>query len=826
MKFFRIASIKTKQTLIIMVTSAAALLLACVSFAVFDFVTFRRDMVGDLSTHAQIIGNNSTAALDFNDLKGVEETLAALAADSYIRVAVVYTRDGAVFAVYQRANEPGRFVPPALQPPGFKFTPDGLQMFRPIERKGDRVGTVFVESDLRPLYARMDEYVLISLAVLGVAGLVAYLLSNRLQRLVSLPILSLVETARSVARSQNYSLRAVRQSEDELGTLVDSFNEMLQQLQQRDAQLQKAKDQLEVHVEERTAELQKRTEELHREVLQHKRTEEALAASERLMVSLVETLPQNVLRKDLAGRFTFVNNVFCRMLGRTKEQILGKTDFDLFPAELAAKYRCDDEEVMASGRSLEIEEEHRAAPGQTVYVQVIKTPLYDAARKPLGLQVIFWDVTSRRRAEQALRAQEERTRLIIDQAFDSVVTTDVEGRVIGWNRQAHATFGWSCSEIMGRQLTAALVPAHNRAEREADFKEFCRTGVWRLQNQLYESTALHRDGHEIPVEISSTVISVGHARILNVFLRDISARKKAEAQLQAAQKELVDISRQAGMAEVATSVLHNVGNVLNSINVTTTLLDERVKKSRASDLNRLVDLLGEHSLDLAAFITQDPRGRRVPEFLRQLAERLGSEQGLVLAELASLRKNVEHVKDIVAMQQSYAKISGVIETVEVTQLLEDTLRMNAGALVRHDVQVVRQYNPVPPITTDKHKVLQILVNLVRNAKYACDESGRAEKQLTVGTVVCGIDHVRIFVRDNGVGIPAENLTRIFNHGFTTRKEGHGFGLHSGALAAKELGGTLTAHSEGPGRGATFTLQLPVQRPAPSVASSEIVASKL
>jgi signal transduction histidine kinase len=296
--------------------------------------------------------------------------------------------------------------------------------------------------------------------------------------------------------------------------------------------------------------------------------------------------------------------------------------------------------------------------------------------------------------------------------------------------------------------------------------------------------------------------------------QNITSIKEAELKLEALHKQLVDASHQAGMAEVATSVLHNVGNVLNSINVTATLLDERVRKSRASDLNRLVKLLSEHNTDLATFFTADPRAQKVPEFLSQLAARLASEQALVLGELASLRKNVEHVKDIVAMQQSYAKISGLIEGVEVTDLVEDTLRMNAGAFVRHDVKVVREYTPVGPIQTDKHKVLQILINLVRNAKYACDEADRDDKQVTV-RVESDNKCARISVTDNGVGIPSENLTRIFNHGFTTRKDGHGFGLHSGALAAKELGGSLTVRSEGPGKGATFTLELPRQGPSTS-----------
>jgi signal transduction histidine kinase len=136
--------------------------------------------------------------------------------------------------------------------------------------------------------------------------------------------------------------------------------------------------------------------------------------------------------------------------------------------------------------------------------------------------------------------------------------------------------------------------------------------------------------------------------------------------------------------------------------------------------------------------------------------------------------------------------------------------MNAGALARHQLQLMRDYAAdVPEILVEKHKVLQILVNLIRNAKYACEESDTPDKLLTV-RIINGDNRVRITVEDNGVGIPPENLARIFSHGFTTRKNGHGFGLHSGALAAQELGGCLTALSEGPGRGATFTLELPAQ----------------
>jgi signal transduction histidine kinase len=152
------------------------------------------------------------------------------------------------------------------------------------------------------------------------------------------------------------------------------------------------------------------------------------------------------------------------------------------------------------------------------------------------------------------------------------------------------------------------------------------------------------------------------------------------------------------------------------------------------------------------------------------------------------------------------------------------LRLNAGAMERHQVQVIREYFDVPPILVDKHKVLQILVNLIRNAKYALDDRGHSDKRMVLQIGQNGNNMVKISVIDNGVGIAPENLTRIFEHGFTTRKEGHGFGLHNGALAARELGGALIAHSDGTGKGATFTLELP-RRPREKDQSAELVTKR-
>ena len=291
--------------------------------------------------------------------------------------------------------------------------------------------------------------------------------------------------------------------------------------------------------------------------------------------------------------------------------------------------------------------------------------------------------------------------------------------------------------------------------------------------------------------------------------REIAERARVEQEVDKLHKQVLQATRQAGMAEVATGVLHNVGNVLNSVNISTALLNEQLEKSRASNVSRIAQLLHSRAGDLGEFLTTDPKGRALPDYLAELGQRLEADRLKMHAELRSLAANIEHIKEIVAMQQNYAKVSGETESLPVTDLVEDSLRMNAAAFVRHGVTLRRDFAPVPFVSVDKHKVLQILTNLLRNAKYAVDEITQAKKLITVRTRVESGGFVAIIVADNGVGIPAENLTRIFAYGFTTRKEGHGFGLHSGALAAKEMGGALTVTSEGPGRGATFTLTVPI-----------------
>jgi len=268
------------------------------------------------------------------------------------------------------------------------------------------------------------------------------------------------------------------------------------------------------------------------------------------------------------------------------------------------------------------------------------------------------------------------------------------------------------------------------------------------------------------------------------------------------------------MAEVATGVLHNVGNVLNSVSVSATLVAEQLRRSKVTNLCRATAILRDKNGQLADYLTTDPKGKLLPQYLVTVADQLAGEQSKLIEQMSSVGQHIEHIKEIVAMQQSYAKVSGVYETLPVAALVDDALHMNAAAFDRHGIDLVRDFaDDLPPVCVDRHKVLQILVNLLRNAKYAMGHQTDRARRLVVRVGMASSGRVKISIIDNGIGIEPEHLTRIFNHGFTTKKDGHGFGLHSGANAAKEMGGTLTAHSEGRGQGATFVLELPTNAAA-------------
>jgi PAS domain S-box-containing protein len=665
-RLLRHLSLKHKLAALTMLATVVALFFAGIALFVYEQNTLRDRMVRELAATARVTGLNTAAALSFDDPKSAEQSLQSFSADSEIIAAYIYKPDGSVFARYQRPDAKTPVQAPSVQHDTHGFTDDWVEVFQDIVVGGEKAGTICILHDLSSLAERFRRYVQIFLGVIAGASLIAWLVIQRLQRVITVPVSHLTETMRDVAGNRNYSLRAEKHADDELGQLSDGFNEMLKQIQERDGALQDARNGLEIRVQERTKALQE-------EIAERRRMEEERDRFFTLSLDLL-------CIGGLDGYFKRLNPAFEGLLGFTTEQLMTEPFLDFIHPEDQAATLAQIERINEGKRVEHFENRYRRIDGSFVWIS------------------------------------------------------------------------WSATPVKQEGLFYA-------------------------------------------------------------YGRDITERKRAEEEMKRLHRELLDISHQAGMAEVATSVLHNIGNVLNSVNVACSLVAEKIRKSRIENVQKIAEVLRLNAHDLGHFFHHDPMGKKMPDFIWKLSQRLAEDQKVVLGELGKLASNIDHIKEIVTVQQAYAKNPGGIrETLPVSSLLEDALRMNEAALTRHHVEVVREYEDVPPVCLEKHKVLQILLNLVSNAKYAISDNGRELKQLKV-RVSRDSDRVLVSLADNGVGISPENMTRIFAYGFTTKKNGHGFGLHSGVLAAKEMGGQLRAMSDGLGKGATFTLELPLAPPS-------------
>ncbi|HEX5738561.1 MAG TPA: ATP-binding protein [Hydrogenophaga sp.] len=359
--------------------------------------------------------------------------------------------------------------------------------------------------------------------------------------------------------------------------------------------------------------------------------------------------------------------------------------------------------------------------------------------------------------------------------------------------------------------TDADIYGEDRADEFCrDEKEIIRTGKPIVEKS---ERTVHPDGRVVWYLTTKGPWRDRNGQLIGTFgtSKNMSELKEAERRIEEVQAQLLTTARLAGMAEIATNVLHNVGNVLNSVNVSADLIAAQLRTSKYKGLARAVDLMEAHAEDLGEFLTQDAKGKLLPTYLRGLARALEVEHQAMTTELGALCSSVDHIKQVIATQQSYAGTPRVVESARVNELLDDALRMHADALTRHKVEVERPHVALPSLLLDRHRVLQVLVNLISNAKQALDTVSDRRPLIKLNAALLegvGGAVLRITVTDNGEGIAPENLTRVFSHGFTTRKNVHGFGLHSCVLAAQEMGGSLHVHSDGPGQGASFILEVP------------------
>lgn len=273
-------------------------------------------------------------------------------------------------------------------------------------------------------------------------------------------------------------------------------------------------------------------------------------------------------------------------------------------------------------------------------------------------------------------------------------------------------------------------------------------------------------------------------------------------------QEVVRTARLAGMSEIATDVLHNVGNVLNSVTVSTGLLMKRTQSLPTQDLERMSSVLDQNADDLGHFVTEHAQGKHLLPFLKELSQTFQQRQQDIAGEIANLSQGVEHIAELVRSQQAYAGRGGVEDYGQPSELLNSAVSICRRPGDEATIEFIRSFEELPDVALDRQKVLEILVNLIKNAIDALDELSTGEKQIHLHIRHGEPDKLELIVEDNGAGIDPTELTRIFEHGFSTKSHGHGFGLHASANAAVEMRGRLYAESAGRGAGTKFVLELP------------------
>jgi len=603
------------------------------------------------------------------------------------------------------------------------------------------------------------------LFIIGLALLAAALLALLLSHTVTRPLRALHKAVQRFAAG-TIAEPLPESADDELGLLAREFNTMA------------------VRVAERTV----------------------------LLDNVINASPDFIIAKDRNLRTILCNEAAARAIGKRPEELIGKTDIENGwlheqikgdPSKSIRGFEADDLQGLA-GTIVHNPSDPANVGNDLHYFDTLKVPLRDAHGAIIGVLGISRDVTERKRADE----EREKLLALIENSADFIGMATLAGTPFFVNKAGRALVGLA----LDHDVTAMAIPDYLADDTAALLRDVGIPAAFAGGQWTGEGHLRHFGTHAlVPVHMHVFVVRnlKTHEPIsLSCVLRNISDIKDAEHHVQKAQRELVDMARVAGMAEIATNVLHNVGNVLNSVNVSADRIAEKVKRLSPASLIKVAALLREHAHDLPDFLTRDLQGKELPGYLSALVEQYANPQKDILPEVAALRKNVEHIREIVRTQQTYAGARDVQETVSLTDLMEDAIQINAVAFARHELQVIREYSPLPAFSMERHKVLQILVNLLSNAKDAV--GAQPNRAITVRVEMTGDGFARASVTDNGSGISAENLTKIFQHGFTTRKDGHGFGLHSGVLAAKEMGGSLTVSSGGAGKGAVFTLQLPCE----------------
>ncbi len=424
-----------------------------------------------------------------------------------------------------------------------------------------------------------------------------------------------------------------------------------------------------------------------------------------------------------------------------------------------------------------------------------------------------------------LKDNEEEYRVLYESSQDAIILQTQGGEYIRSNPAASKLFNLDATEGPITLDQIKLSPECQSDGTNSAIKWTEIEKVVLLQGSYaFEWIYKRHDDSEFEAIVILNRVDLKDEVFLQTTIRDITKRKREQRELaehrthleevvekrtielKETSDRLIEASRQAGMSEIATGVLHNVGNILNSVNISVTTISDNMRESVMKNFSTIVQLIQQNIDNIGEFLTKDSKGKVIPEYLIQLSNSHEQEKEDIFKEVTILRDSIEHIKEIINVQQTLAGVTGFMEEISISDIIQQSLQINLSALQRYDIDLIEDIDKEIVIISDKSKILQIITNFIRNAKDALNDT--ETRTIKVSLKEIENESIKIEVSDSGEGIDQENLSKVFSYGFSTKKNGHGFGLHSAALAAKELGGSVQATSDGPKQGSTFILILP------------------
>ncbi len=518
MKFIHQLPLAKKIRALTMLTTSVALVLVGIAMLAFESYAFYHTRVDTLKAVAAIVGSNSSAAVVFHDADSAKEILGSLSAKASITAAALYAADGTTIAVFVR-DEGNQFHAPPAGEEGYGFSRWRIRMFRNIRYNGETIGTLYIESDINELYGRLGQYFAVMCAVFLSALLAASIVSARLQDAITRPIRELAWTAKMISVDQNYSIRAAKESDDELGHLVEGFNQMLSQIELRDVDLRKAHDELERRVAQRTAQLES-------EITDRRNAEDRLAERTAYLNALIETAPLGIVAMDAQLRITLCNPAFERLFGYAQGEIIGQDIDRLICGEQDRSGAVELTRRGVSGETIHTIARRRRKDGSFFDAEIYAVPMLTNGEL-IGAFGLYGDVTEQKKARQALELSESRRIAFQNAALDGIIAHNLEQGITEFNPAMEKMLGILRADALGKPFEQVLAPMRLRSAYREDMYAYLATGKSDFVGHQAEVVLCRHDGSEFFADAAVTAIKAEAATYFIATIRDISDQKAA-----------------------------------------------------------------------------------------------------------------------------------------------------------------------------------------------------------------------------------------------------------------------------------------------------------